>query len=222
MSTQLEICNLALIKVGGKLITALNDGSKGADICAALWDDAVRAVLVDVSWPLKRAELTVSAIEPEFDWEYLYPVPSDFLDVLSIANTDQRLFIDDAGGEYDINIMAAELQGADVTCIVTNLEDAFLEYVGEVGTGATPDAELALFPQPLINALTWKLAIDLAVSIANSRAKQELALKMYEKVKAEARRMVGTRRQQPRGYNDTWIKARGGQKGEVPKITNYP
>lgn len=220
-NTQLTTCNLALIKVGGKLISALDEGSKGADVCSALWDPTVKSVLVDVMWPIYRAELTVNAAEPEFDWEFIYPVPSGFLEVSTIANTDQRLNIDDAGGEYDVNIIS--LASTLTTCIVTNLEDAFLEYIPEFGlSGASVDTEMALFPQPVINAVAWKLAVDLAVTIANSRTKQELALKMYERAKAQARKILGTRRQQPRSYNDTWIHARGGQKGEVPKITNYP
>jgi len=38
MATQVNICNLALRRLGAQEITAINDGTKMADHCNEFWD----------------------------------------------------------------------------------------------------------------------------------------------------------------------------------------
>lgn len=50
MATQVDICNLALRRLGAKAITAIDDGSKEADNCSAFWDYIIDEVLDDYPW----------------------------------------------------------------------------------------------------------------------------------------------------------------------------
>ena len=50
MATQVDICNLALRRLGAQEITAIDDGSKNADHCNAFWTYVIDEVLDDYSW----------------------------------------------------------------------------------------------------------------------------------------------------------------------------
>jgi hypothetical protein len=50
MATQVEICNLALRRLGAEEITAIDEGSKNADHCSAFWTYILDEVLDDYPW----------------------------------------------------------------------------------------------------------------------------------------------------------------------------
>jgi len=60
MATQVNICNLALKRLGAKEITAINDGSKNADHCSAFWDYILDEVLEDYSWNFAKKTATLN------------------------------------------------------------------------------------------------------------------------------------------------------------------
>lgn len=79
-TTKTKICNKAIARVGGELITDIDtDTSNEATWCNALWDDIVDEILTMYDWSFARAlkELTADGTDPDFEYDYRYALPSD-------------------------------------------------------------------------------------------------------------------------------------------------
>ena len=92
--TKVEICNLALGRIGRKAaITSLTENSAEARACARIWDVTRQALLREFTWGFSRkVALLALSTESIPGWEYLYAYPSDCLQALRIFNA--------AGAEY--------------------------------------------------------------------------------------------------------------------------
>jgi hypothetical protein len=60
MATQVNICNLALRRLGAREITAIDDGTKNADHCSAFWDYILDEVLDDYAWNFAKKSRTLN------------------------------------------------------------------------------------------------------------------------------------------------------------------
>ena len=60
MATQVDICNLALRRLGAQEITAIDDGSKNADHCNAFWTYIIDEVLDDYPWNFAKKTRTLN------------------------------------------------------------------------------------------------------------------------------------------------------------------
>ena len=59
MATQVDICNLALRRLGASEITTITEGTKNADHCNAFWTYILDEVLEDYSWGFARKTVTL-------------------------------------------------------------------------------------------------------------------------------------------------------------------
>lgn len=86
MSSQTEICNMALAHFGQSRITDINQASPAAEALRDFWDNARKNALRAAPWNFAgaRAELTASATTPLFHWQFAYPLPSDFMRLVSL------------------------------------------------------------------------------------------------------------------------------------------
>lgn len=78
ISAWVDVCNMALYRLGAMPITALTDETKSAAICNAVYAQCVDEVLEDNDWACARARETVAvdATAPDFEWLYRYAMPS--------------------------------------------------------------------------------------------------------------------------------------------------
>ena len=60
MATQIDICNLALRRLGAQEIAAIDEGSKNADHCNAFWTYIIDEVLDDYSWNFAKKSRTLN------------------------------------------------------------------------------------------------------------------------------------------------------------------
>jgi len=76
----LTIANRALLRVGAKALTSLEDGSPSANYCTQLLPQAIDAVLGIYPWRdcLKRAQLAPLATTPAYGYKHQFALPSDF------------------------------------------------------------------------------------------------------------------------------------------------
>lgn len=79
------ICNSALLKVGGDLISSLTDGSRAANICNTLYTVLRDKCMGDAPWrfAIMQVQLAPLAQAPLFDYQYAYQLPDDCLRPLS-------------------------------------------------------------------------------------------------------------------------------------------
>jgi hypothetical protein len=84
------IANRSLLRIGFKAISALDDGSTGADYCTQLLPQAIDTVMSVYPWRdcLKRAQLAPLATSPVFGYDYQFVLPTDFARLKSVSAVD--------------------------------------------------------------------------------------------------------------------------------------
>lgn len=184
MPSEVDICNLALQRLGAKTITALTDDSTAARECNRVYAHARDSELRAHPWSFarKRAELAASATAPAFGYANQYPLPSDFLRLL--PTTLQLDFQIESG-----HIMTDDAAPLQVIYIyqVTNPND---------------------FDQLFVDLLVARIARDLAEKITQSNTKISTAQSLYEEMKKEARRINAFERPPQDAPTDVWDTAR--------------
>ena len=161
MASEVGICNQAMAWVGGALITSLGDGSTEARLCNAVYSDVRDAVLEAHDWTfaITRRNLPASATAPENGYATAFPIPSDILRITDVND----------GADWRV----------EGDSIVTNEGSCKVRGIARI---TDPNRFSALFVQ----ALAARLAADLAIPIAQSRALQQQHYQIYESKLAEA------------------------------------
>lgn len=144
MASQVQICNLALQRVGNRRITSLSDGTEVANACAAAYDLAVEDVLSTCSWTTAtfRAVLAQTTATPAFGYDYQYQLPTDpkFLRIIEVYSTNPA------------NSVKYAIEGDK---LLSDDSAVSIRYVGMV---TSPDS----FGPFVTKAVIAKLAIEIA------------------------------------------------------------
>lgn len=91
MPSKVQICNMALSRLGASTITSLTDATTEAKLCNTLFDDLADRVMVQGSWAtvIARAELANTTVTPKFGYsnEFQLPVDPFCLKVLNVNDS---------------------------------------------------------------------------------------------------------------------------------------
>ena len=89
-TTNVEIVNDALARLGVSPINALADATKQAQFANRFYNQTLDEVLAARQWPFatKRATLTVITPKPTAEWAYGYTLPADYLRLVQINNDE--------------------------------------------------------------------------------------------------------------------------------------
>lgn len=90
VSSEVDICNSALFKVGADSISSLDEDSERARICKTRYAMCRDELLGSHPWnfALARVELAQTINTPEFDYTYEYQLPSDLIRVIKTDTLD--------------------------------------------------------------------------------------------------------------------------------------
>lgn len=165
--TKVEICNLALGRIGRKAsITSLSENSAEAKACARVWDVTRQSLLREFTWGFSRkVSLLALSTETVPGWEYLYAYPSDCLQALRIFNA--------AGAEYK-----GEQEKWDIitvgnsTFIACDVDTAYLEYTCD-------KADASDWTSQFVDCLAWKLAFELAMPLVGDQNLRNSCWQLY-------------------------------------------
>lgn len=176
LASETEVVNLALVKLGQPQIADLADGSAEAVQIAAIWATCRDATLRCHPWnfAIRRAAIPAEATAPSWGFDRRYILPNDpwCLRALELQDEGRGRVLD---AEWVV-------EGRD---ILTNLgSPIYLRFVARV-------TEVELWDPLFIEALSDRLASDLAEPIIKSSEAQERFMRRYEKRVAEARSMDG-------------------------------
>lgn len=149
MSSQVEICNLALIEFGDITITVITDNtSKEARACNALWNSTRDYLLKKYPWNFAMRRKDLGAYLPEApasEYAYQYALPTE---------------------PYCLRVW--ELYGSDANWIVegrnllTNDESANIRYIAQITDISTYSPEyVQCFAKLMASKLAPKLAGDI-------------------------------------------------------------
>jgi len=165
------ICNSALLKVGAQQISSLSDNTRASNTCALLYPVLRDEVMRSAPWRfslLQQNFQTPSLTPPIFGYTSAYDIPSNILRVWQV-NVDYWT-------EIGNQILCDKSDGINALCIFQNTDPT------------SWDAQFA-------EALAWRLASEIALSLVQSPPLKQEMDKGYEKSMALARStnaVVGT------------------------------
>lgn len=154
--TKVQICNLALAKIGAQAVVAIDENSVNAEYLRTHYDSVLAELLRAAPWSFAIARvMTAKLAAPAFGWANRFQLPIDCIQVLEVNGIDSE--------QYPNAPFAVE-GGA----ILTNEEDCKLRYVRlETDPNAYPSDFVEAFATLLAARVTvgingnWQLAASL-------------------------------------------------------------
>jgi hypothetical protein len=159
MASVVSICNNAIIKVGGKLITSLNDATNEAKVCRTLYEDVRNAVFREHPWNCitDRKVLNELSTTPEFGFDHQYQLPTDCVRVLTL--NDERFPLIRNGMVYPgLDQKRFRIEGRK---ILTDEGEAKILYISKVDDPNQYDPLL-------LEAVATRLAAEIAYPVTRN------------------------------------------------------
>ncbi len=181
MASQLNIINLALSHIAQTPVTAAQltalTGNVQVEAALRLWEFARKEVLRAYNWGFAKTQEALVETEDYdpavYTYAYIYPT-----NCLAIRKVNIQTKIDETiSGLYEIMYDAS---GAAVR-IVTNIDDAYIEYTYNLDTPA-------LFDGAFVVALAYRLAAELAVPLNGNPTQAADMKKVADNAISEAKR----------------------------------
>ena len=152
MASEVDICNLALARLGDNATVASIDppeGSAQAEHCARFYTFARDSLLEMHAWKFatRRVQLAKLTV-PSWDWSFAYAEPTGALKLLGVLSAT-------ASNDDETQPYEAESDANGAAIILTNQEDASLRFVARV-------TDTTKFSPLFVDALAWLLASYLA------------------------------------------------------------
>ncbi len=159
MASDVDICNVALARIGMSTINALSEDNRAARLCQALYPGCVEELARAHAWTFtkKTAALAVHGIAPTAGWSYRYALPSDLVRALKLT-IDGR----ERGTPGELYTLEMLPDGSAKT-LLTDASPAYLRYT-------YPNTNPLHFDPLFRSALSYRLALDLTVLLTDNAA----------------------------------------------------
>jgi len=193
ITTEVQICNSALIKLGVEPISALSETNNRARVCNKQYPLLRDEVLHSHPWnfAIARTQLAKTGNTPAFNFDFEYLLPSDYFRILEVdENRDGRV-------DFQIEYNADD--GNKV--LLTDKNPLKIKYIRQV-------TDVTQFSPAFAEALALRLAMDLAISLRNSRAMAEYYARLYEQWASRARSYDAQEGSVTQLITTTWTDAR--------------
>lgn len=197
MSSQVEICNQALTKLGAARITSLLDPTKQAQALNAIWEVKRDAELTAAPWSfaIRRALLPASSTAPAFGWAYAYPLPADFLRLVQVG--DSFVWYDSGNGEQYGGPLF-EVEGGAV--LSNEASPLSIRYVSRV-------TNAGLYPALFVEALACRLAAETCEALTQNASKRQAAWQERQQALREALRANAIERPPQQVPPSGWVRS---------------
>ena len=151
---KVDVCNIALSRIGIENIEVLTEASEPARACSQFYDHCRRVVLRKYPWTLatRRVQLAELTEKPQ-GFSYAYRYPSSCLALRKLYN--ERFDNIPAYTGYQI---VSDTAGR---VIYTNVSNVSAEYTADI-------EDTGLFDEQFIEALSWKLAGAIAFRLTGN------------------------------------------------------
>ena len=158
MTSEVDICNIALSALGEKRITSLSDDTVAARFCNTNYAATRDSVVESSEWTfsIKRATLAPLSTGPDWGYTYAYQVPADCLTLKTVKSSTQ---VNTPNGLDWVR------EGDQILC---DANPIYIRYQKQI-------TDTSLFSAAFVKALASRLAWDLAIPICQSRGMDELA-----------------------------------------------
>lgn len=156
MPAEVDVCNVALARVGASRITGIDDGSTNANHCLTLYPPLRTSLLRSHHWNFAMTSVQLAQDEStaEIDYVYAYTLPSDCLKVVEYSGGAPTAALVTVPGLRP-HVGQYVIRGRK---LLSNDGEAYITYLRDVDNPGEWDG---LFFQ----VVTWWLASDLAAAI---------------------------------------------------------
>lgn len=152
MASEVDICNLALARLGDNATVASIDppeGSAQAEHCAQFYPIARDSLLEMHAWKFATRRVTLAALTaPSWNWAFAYAEPSGALKLLAVLPAT-------AANDAETQDFEPESDENGTAVVLTNQDDATLRYIART-------TDTAKFSPLFVDALAWLLASYIA------------------------------------------------------------
>lgn len=178
--TSVEICNLALARIGVKaFIDDLDDTARiEAIVCKQLYTPSLESMLVMFPWDFAQGitQLGGSLSDPRNGWLYMYTLPSRVLQPIRLQ-TDGVIFPQTSSERIPFQIGWDSTTSSVV--LMTNAESPYLVFTRRI-------TDPTVLPPYFTDALSWKIAADAAMSLAVKGDFERVARERHQQALANA------------------------------------
>lgn len=175
---KVQICNMALLRIGGQVISSLDETSREAQLCNVFYEECLGQILRKFPWPFaqKNSSLALLADDPPSNWGYAYALPTDYIQVQKVVVPGARILRPENEIAFNITVWAG------VRALVTDQENAEITYTARV--------DESLFDPLFSSALAWLLATELTGPLMGKPELTQTAKQAYLLALSEARAEV--------------------------------
>lgn len=170
MASEVDICNLALARLGDNATVSSIDppeGSAQAGHCARFYPIARDSLLESHPWKFAtRREPLAQLAQESWNWGFAYAAPARALRLLAVLPTN-------ASSDAETQDYETETDDAGTALILTNLENANIRYIARVH-------DTTKYSPMFTDALGWLLASHLAGPIIKGDAGAAMARSCYQ------------------------------------------
>lgn len=173
-ASTIQICNMALLRVGGQTISSLDEGSRESQLCSAFLEQCREQILRAFPWPFARRRVALADLgTPVSNWGYRYAYPSDCIQALRIVYPGLRLPLANQNIPFEVSSSATQ------RVIHCDWAGAELEYTARV-------TDPSLYDSQFISAFAWLLAAEIAMPLIGKPEPSNLARQHYMLALSEA------------------------------------
>jgi hypothetical protein len=189
MASQVQICNLALSRLGASTITSLTDNTTEAKLCNTFFDDLADEVMVEGSWSstIARTSLARTTNTPSFGFTYEFQLPVDPL-CLKVLAIDESV-----PGNIEYRIESDKL--------LIDESSVKIKYISQLQD--TEDWDILLR-----KAFVARLSSELAYSLTGDTRKAEIEFERYEKFRMEGLSIDGQQGSKEKTFSTDFIEVR--------------
>ena len=185
--TDIDICSMALLKLGASSIESFDESSAEAEFASRLYGVTRDALMVSHPWnfTLREAGLERDDGEPEGGFACAFRLPPDFLRSLSAGHPGRG------------RGLIFRISGSRLLC---DAERVSLTYQRRVDPG--------LFPPHFLQALVARLAAELCIPVTESTSRAQ-ALQSLAQAELRHARLIDSQQTPPAAVEDfTLLKVR--------------
>lgn len=216
VTSELEIWNLALTRLGHDALSSVTEAGKAGDRCRLHYPVMRDTVLRAHPWnfAVRRASLAALDYTPAFEFTYAFALPTDPY-CLRIIRTSWEANGFASGAVYgfpglvgygylpvEYRIESVSISGSDVRALLCNESTCSIEYIARITDVAQYDA---LF----VDTLAARLAAELCITMTDNQSAAQTMMQFYQAKLTEAR-VIDAQEGTPREVvnTDGWLIAR--------------
>ena len=188
MTSQVEICNLALAKLGHmQFITSMGEASKAANLLNIFYNPGRDSLIREFLWKFarKRVQLAPLSASPLFDGGSYFQIPTDCLRVVSPGDTYRQQY-----GRWFV-------EGDKIVADTSSLNLVYLQRIEDPN----------LFDPVFVQAFAAKLAYELAMPLAQSQSLKDQMNNEYKSMIVKAAFVGATEQDSDVFLAETFLQA---------------